>query len=323
MFIHRPSGHHTATAEGSSFAPALTSAPARTRVTRTAHDAIDEAPAEPAVDKARFRRLRSPSGVELIRGHLTTEAFPVHTHDEYTVVAVERGHARFLCGRSVCTAVPGMLVLIEPGVPHTGGSGDGKDVCYRAMQVPKGVFEQVLGNGASRPAFPAQVVADPSLSSTFVALHARLLTIGETASSCGEVLAVLGELLRRHGASEIARPEGREPRRIRAVREHLAANLSQVANLDALSDLVGVSPFYLQRTFKAATRMSPREYQMDLRIRRARELLRQGLSPRAVAGMVGFFDQSHFTRAFRKLTGITPGQYAARPTGGRGQSGAA
>lgn len=262
-----------------------------------------------------FLRVQRPAGVEVVRGHLERTCFPVHTHDEFTFCAIESGRARCLCGRSVCEAAPGSLVLLEPGVPHTGGSPDSTPVAYRTLHVPAGVLVQACA-GRAVPTFPSKVVSDPDLAAAFIAMHTRLLTHPAPEALAPELLGLLDRIVRRHGASVPPAPsETREPRRVRVVREHLATNLRQTTSLDELSDLVGVSPFYLQRTFKAVTRMSPREYQMDLRIRRARQLLREGLTPRAVASSVGFFDQSHFTRAFRRLTGVTPGQYVARPAG--------
>ena len=277
--------------------------------------------------RSTFRRIACLGGIELLcaqagvkpaaRGGLAGGAFPVHSHDEYTIVRIEAGRSAFLAGDRVWRGEAGALVVIGPGVPHGGGATDGVPVRYRSIVVPKAVMG---GAGAAwaggdagalaLPTFHRPIVQDPALSAAFGGLHERLMASPDPKHECDALRALLRDLVLKHATPE-AGESAREPRRIRVVREHLAQNLTESASLDRLSDLVGVSPFYLQRTFKAATRMSPREYLTDLRIKRARELLREGVTPRVVAGRVGFFDQSHFTRAFRRLTGLTPGQYGA------------
>lgn len=278
--------------------------------------------------RSTFRRIACLGGIELLcaqagvrpaaRGGLAGGAFPVHSHDEYTIVRIEAGRSAFLAGDRVWRAEGGALVVIGPGVPHCGGATDGVPVRYRSIVVPKAVMggAGAAWNGSesgllAMPVFQRPTVQDPALSAAIGALHERLMASPDPKHECEALRALLRELVLKHATPAGGDAEEREPRRIRVVREHLAQNLTESASLDRLSDLVGVSPFYLQRTFKAATRMSPREYLTDLRIKRARELLREGLAPRVVAGRVGFFDQSHFTRAFRRLTGLTPGQYGA------------
>jgi AraC-like DNA-binding protein len=63
------------------------------------------------------------------------------------------------------------------------------------------------------------------------------------------------------------------------------------------------------RAFRAVTGMSPHEYQTLLRVTRARRLLRGGGAIGTVAAEVGFYDQSHFHHCFRRIVGLTPGNY--------------
>jgi len=59
--------------------------------------------------------------------------------------------------------------------------------------------------------------------------------------------------------------------------------------------------------------MTPHAYQLDLRINRARQLLRRGDAPADVAQQLGFADQSHFHRAFRQRVALTPGAFQRHP----------
>jgi AraC-like DNA-binding protein len=57
--------------------------------------------------------------------------------------------------------------------------------------------------------------------------------------------------------------------------------------------------------------MAPSDYQRQLRVRAARRLLGQGVSPARAAAEAGFADQAHLTRWFRRYYGVTPGAYRA------------
>ncbi len=72
---------------------------------------------------------------------------------------------------------------------------------------------------------------------------------------------------------------------------------------------VGLEPFVLLRGFSRAYGLPPHSWLLQERVRRAQALLRAGLAPADVAAEVGFTDQSHLTRRFKRILGITPGRY--------------
>jgi AraC-like DNA-binding protein len=86
--------------------------------------------------------------------------------------------------------------------------------------------------------------------------------------------------------------------------------------LDDLAEAVRTRPFSLLRAFKEATGLPPHAYLTTVRVRRARELLDLGMPPARVAAEVGFTDQAHLTRHFKRAVGVTPGAYRlAQPAG--------
>lgn len=89
----------------------------------------------------------------------------------------------------------------------------------------------------------------------------------------------------------------------------LAERLAEPPDLDGMAEQVGLSKYHLLRAFKKATGLSPRQWSMQLRTRRALGLLRRGLAVGEVAHALGFADQSHLTRYFTSAYGISPGRY--------------
>jgi AraC-like DNA-binding protein len=94
------------------------------------------------------------------------------------------------------------------------------------------------------------------------------------------------------------------------VRTCLYERHAETVTLDEIATLSGLSRFHLLRVFSKRYGFPPHEYQLGVRITRARTLIRNGVSLAETASLVGFADQSHFTRHFKRILGVTPGQYA-------------
>ena len=90
------------------------------------------------------------------------------------------------------------------------------------------------------------------------------------------------------------------------------ANFSSRISLEEVAGAACLSPCHLQRVFTALTGISPHEYTIQCRVRKARELLGQGLSPAETALAVGFFDQSHLSAHFRRIMGVPPGGFTGQ-----------
>jgi transcriptional regulator GlxA family with amidase domain len=95
------------------------------------------------------------------------------------------------------------------------------------------------------------------------------------------------------------------------MRDLLHATVDEGASLslEELSAAANLGKFRALRAFKRRHGMPPHTYELCLRVSRARELLKLGMSAAAVALECGFADQSHLTRHFRRLHGLTPGKY--------------
>jgi AraC family transcriptional regulator len=91
------------------------------------------------------------------------------------------------------------------------------------------------------------------------------------------------------------------------IEEHLDAGLS----LEQLAAAAHLSVYHFARQFKAAIGLPPHQYVINRRVERARQLLQAGtdLSLAEVAAGAGFSDQSQLTHHFKRLVGVTPGQF--------------
>lgn len=76
-----------------------------------------------------------------------------------------------------------------------------------------------------------------------------------------------------------------------------------------MAERIGISPYHMIRQFKAVCGLTPHQFQIQCRVRKAQRLLEEGKSVTEAAYATGFCDQSHFDRCFRKIVRLTPSAY--------------
>ncbi len=104
-------------------------------------------------------------------------------------------------------------------------------------------------------------------------------------------------------------PADRRRRSLEPVLAHIQAHLGEPLRLEVLAALCGLSIWRFATVFRERVGMSPYRYVNHLRIQHAQALLSQGMPAARAASESGFYDQSHLTRRFKRLCGMTPGQY--------------
>jgi len=122
----------------------------------------------------------------------------------------------------------------------------------------------------------------------------------------GLMLALLAEASRPHADLVAHTP----PRWLRQARELLHDEFAQSPSLHTIARAVGVHPAHLAREFPRYYRRTIGEYLRDLRLDCARRELATSNAPLVeIAASTGFFDQSHFSRVFKRHTGLTPTEF--------------
>jgi len=113
-------------------------------------------------------------------------------------------------------------------------------------------------------------------------------------------------------AADAGRRGSTQPRAVSDALTFIHANYARDLTLIEIAQAAHLSPYHLARLFKQSLGVSPHQYLIQLRVNSARWLLSAGSGERSlaqVATAVGFSDQSHLTRHFKRLTGVTPRQF--------------
>ena len=263
-------------------------------------------------DEARFWRGDTWPGIELMRAHWFRHTFPKHFHDCYTVGINDAGAGQFDCRRQRYEALPHSLNLIEPGETHTGQAFRDRGWIYRDFYISTEYMyelaKQVETNRA--PEFRSAAVHDPELANQFRRAFDALTGTATVLEQDHVMLRAIRNLCIRHTDQRTLHARvSHEPAAVARVCDYVHARYADEITIGNLADIVGWSPYHLIRVFQREMGMPPHAYQSVLRVNEAQKRLRRGADIADAALACGFYDQSHMNRVFRRVLGITPGEY--------------
>ncbi len=267
-------------------------------------------------ERAVFWRDGALGGLELLRAHYVTHSFAPHSHEGFALGVIESGVEIFRYRRATYAAPAGSLVVINPGEPHTGSAALAEGWRYRMLYPDAEVLREVASALSGRPrpvpSFPQPVIDDPALAADLMRLHATAEARAEPLERSSRLTSAFALLIARHADTLHLEPRiATEPELVRRLRDYLQERATTTVRLEDLAAVAGMSAFRTLRVFEQSIGMPPHAYLTHLRVACARRLLIEGTSLAQVATLAGFYDQSHLTRHFKRIVGVTPGQYAA------------
>lgn len=265
-------------------------------------------------DETRYDRCRVrawdphvPGIAEVLHARLVDYAYPPHCHDTWTLLIVDAGAIHYDLDSRRCEAVQRTVTILPPGVVHDGqpaprAAGFRKRNLYLDSEF---LPEELIG-----PAVDHTQLDDRDLRSALAGLHASLAS-GEDSLDAEARLALTGErVAARLGGSGTAAATHLEPHVVLQLRELLDEHTVDPITLGRAANVLGRSVPHLVRSFTRQFGVSPHAYVIGRRVDAARRLLVRGHRPADVAAAVGFYDQSHLTRHFKRHTSVTPAQFA-------------
>lgn len=258
------------------------------------------------------------TGIESVRAHFVGHAYDPHWHDSFLVGVTEQGVQQFNCRRVRHRSTPGQVFLLEPGDIHDGLAPTEEGFTYSTLYLEPAWLDDQLralfehAPSAGLPSFADTLCHDERLARAtalaFNSVHYQDLRIVRQ-TAMDDLLACLTRHL--HWRKRV-NPDPRLPLTAQRARDYLHAHLDRDIGLEDLAQACGVDRFRLTRAFKAAFGLAPHAYLIQLRLARARCLLSQGQTPAEVAMALGFADQSHLGRWFRRAYRLTPADYRRR-----------
>ncbi len=243
---------------------------------------------------------------EVFHARFVDHAYPAHTHDTWTVFIVDQGAITYDLEAHHRDADGARVTILPPHVVHDGraatGAGFRKRVLYLGTEL---LDERFVGPAVDHPD-----IDDPALVGTLSALHVALRDPHESLAA-ETMLALVSTRLLAHLGDPGTGSDRPDHLLASDLRDLLDAHRFDPMTLAEAGRVLHASPTHLVRSFSHAFGIPPHRYVTGRRIEAARRRLLAGEPIARVAVGVGFHDQAHLTRHFRRHVGTTPGRYAS------------
>ena len=262
-------------------------------------------------ERLTFTRPVAAPGTEILTAYDSLDPWRVF-HEQYAICPCRTAAAGWRYRGENHFLRDGRVMLLEPGETHA-NTRVHKYSDFKVLFIERDLFvsaAQELGVSGT-PHFRVAQSEDREL---FSAVYGFSLAAEEKATALEQQSRLTVCLRRLLGYVERAPRAGKiwnGHRAVERARAYLHEHFEAAVSLNELVAASGLSRFHLLRVFSKELGLPPHAYQIRLRIERARTMLRKGMPPALVAGAAGFADQSHFTRHFKRVWGITPARYAS------------
>ncbi|WP_270166521.1 helix-turn-helix transcriptional regulator [Paenibacillus sp. SYP-B4298] len=237
-------------------------------------------------------------------------------YDKHNLILVYDGEAELTCNDQVFNVSRGDLVYFKPQDYRLGHTFPDRlmhcytvDFLYTCPVMKEHGWELV---DAALPFQPVEKINDPYLFSRlndlFSSFTRTWLSGNHNKATRGRAIfmEMLTLLLQWKAGANFNYDK---VRKVEKAINFMTQSFQSRITLQEIADHVGISPSYLGGIFKEMIGTSPITYLLGIRLRKAKELLKDGYSVTETAEQVGFNDIFYFSKSFKRFEGMTPSQY--------------
>ncbi|MBA5764104.1 AraC family transcriptional regulator [Vibrio sp. 404] len=262
------------------------------------------------MDHANYRNTISQS-INLIEARYQHFSFQRHYHLDFHIGLITQGEQKFHHQGCTHHVGHGQVVIMQPDELHDGHSVLDSGYQTKVFSLDPKWFSELAHEEKPQQVvtFRQAVLNDPTIFNQLYHLH-QLLANDNLSQLAKDCLPLEGfeQLFKHYGYGEAPQVQQLGSQSTEILKEFIWQNIDQPIRLEQLSALCELTPTQFQRHFKAKLGISPYAWLSRLRLEKAMKLLRDGHSATQVAHQVGFYDQAHFSKAFKTSFGITPKQ---------------
>lgn len=262
-----------------------------------------------------FRRHPELPFLECRYAKDSTACYEPHAHPTVSIGIVESGCSTVTCGDLRFQAQPGMVLVFDAGQVHACNPDPGEAWSYHMLYIQRtwwrDIAAELTGEASPLPT-SCNPVKDVSLATELGRINHKIMAAGANDASQLELQLVsainklLSHPMKDTGLSQTALSE---PSWIADMRRYIEENYTKTITIDDLCRRANRSKGPLIRRFRQQTGLTPYAYLQNHRINEARARLADGRQIADVAMELGFADQSHLNRLFKRLVASTPGIY--------------
>ncbi|WP_116473077.1 AraC family transcriptional regulator [Zobellella maritima] len=237
-----------------------------------------------------------------------------HSHTQWSLGAITEGQSTFLYRGDRVKVGAGTLVIVNPNWVHACNPIDNQPWGYLMLYIDTEWLTNLRYEAGLLDTPCWQDIATATLSDhECYAGYCRMVEwllssdreLLEKQTAVVEYLTALMYAL----SDQVTAPLPKVPDNLQAVADYLQAHAAMEVSLDTLCERSGYSPGHLIRCFKHHFGFTPHAYLINCRVQDGQRELKRGKPIAETAVNVGFADQPHFQRTFKKLLAATPKQY--------------
>ncbi|WP_202742313.1 AraC family transcriptional regulator [Acinetobacter calcoaceticus] len=254
--------------------------------------------------------------VETRRSCFSRTCYKSHSHPTFSIGAIDEGNSVFQSSFGTGQKISaGTLVIVPAHIEHSCNPLPDQAWSYQMLHLDISWLNQWYtefqkeGFDLNLPQHRPLIIKDENLYQAFSDMNETLFDsqklIFEKEQS---LIYCLTQLLLPHFIlEEIQKTQYLYESFLDLI--HIIKSSERFISLEELAQQVGLSRYAIIRLFKANVGLTPHAFQINLKINQARAQLKQGIPLAELAVNLGFSDQSHFHKAFKAHTGITPRQF--------------
>jgi AraC-like DNA-binding protein len=243
--------------------------------------------------------LSNMKGISVTHGYNISNAFPVHFHTTYNLGIIELGEREFTYRGIKSVLKQNDIFIIQPFEPHSCKSFDHLSHSYKIISFTMDMSCY----------FPQLIINEPDLLSNIREFH----NLAEYEKSSLQLVSLYEEIIMQLKACSLGHSSDILDEKISSgiylAKQFIEKNCQFDTSLKEISDIACLSEFHFNRYFHKCYGLSPYAYYLICKIKKSQKVLVKQKSVVKTAYEIGFFDQSHYTRLFKKNIGVTPGKY--------------
>ena len=247
--------------------------------------------------------------IKLMHGTFTSQKFKPHFHECYTIIIVHKGVGDYFKGNKDLLLSEGYILVLNPYDVHAGQAVNNNPWDFLTIYVPISIIKNI-GFQFKRnhvPFFEKKIIKNFNLFMKATQVFENLACKRDAST----ILNIFLKEVVANYATDIRPFYNRysvcnDPV-MNSVRTYIHNHFHKEIPITKLCEITQKSDYQLIKSFRSQYQLPPHQYQLNLRIEKARDIIsttNKNLSE--VAYEVGFFDQSHFIRHFKKIVGVTP-----------------
>ncbi|GLQ72930.1 AraC family transcriptional regulator [Vibrio penaeicida] len=265
------------------------------------------------LNKSEYSLIDAYDGIEFVSTVYGRQPFPLHHHEGYAIGMLDQGVQRFGMNGNNYKSSSDQLVIINADTSHT-GEAVGHTLCsYKAIYPTPEQIQSILKD-TPHAKYGCPFISDPIVTDSRTS-HFFRMSLQEinqpTSRLCLETLLygfVLSLLVNQSGIGVFKRVPEASPN-IKKAMDYIQSFYDKNISLDELSFVSNLDKNTLITEFKRLLQTTPHQYLIQVRVNKAKQLLRKNQKLSHIAFKCGFSDQSHFTRCFKQFTSVTPNMY--------------